>query len=208
MSPPPISITPERVLAAAIELVRKQGLPALTGRAVAEEIGCSVAPIYRIHASMEALTAAALAAAFAHLCGYMERPHVPSPLRSAGIGIVLFARDEPNLYRALFLERHGVADIVRDLLARLGAASVRTPGLSDVTQDRRDGLVLDLWLYTHGLASMASAGLVTGLDEAWVAEKLQRVGAVLIGAALANREPRPMALVGEEKPRRRSKKKP
>ncbi|MBK8214017.1 MAG: TetR/AcrR family transcriptional regulator [Myxococcales bacterium] len=207
MSPPPVTVSPERVLTAATTIVRKKGLPALSCRAVADELGCSVAPIYRIYASMDALTEATLTHIFSHLVAYMTKPYVPSALRSAGIGIVLFARDEPNFYRALFLERHGVAKMVLDLLGRLEAAAATTPGIGDVTAERRSVLVLDLWLYTHGLASMASASLVANLDEAWVAEKLQRVGAVLIGATLATAEVRPMALVdpSPRKARRRPK---
>ena len=47
--------TTEDIINAAIEMVRKHGLPKLSAQAVAEEMGCSTMPIYSHSKNMQTL---------------------------------------------------------------------------------------------------------------------------------------------------------
>ena len=184
MSPRRVTLTRDRVLEAACSLVGERGLSALSARAVAETLGASVAPIYSAYGSMEELQAAVLEAAYARLREYTGREYTNMPFRSAGVGLVMFARDEPQLYHALFLERHARGQLVTRMLEHLRETLRESPGFEQLAPAMRDELLMDMWIYTHGLASMVVAGLMPRPEAEAVDRKLNRVGAIVIGAAI------------------------
>jgi AcrR family transcriptional regulator len=184
MSPRKLTITPDRVLEAALGVVRRAGLQALTARSVAQELGVSVVPIYRVYASMEELTQAVIDAALAEFAEHKSRQYTDMPFRNAGVALVMFACEEPQLYRALFLEPHPTMDVFGPLLRQLHETLAHTPELGRLPRAMRDELVMDLWVYTHGLASMIVAGILPSPKPAVVDRKLTRVGAIVIGAAM------------------------
>jgi AcrR family transcriptional regulator len=193
MSPRKLTLDKDRVLAASLQLVRREGLPALSARAVADQLGASVAPIYRAYASMDQLTKAVLDAALQQLDEYVARPYTDFPFRSAGVGLVMFARDEPRLFRALFIDQPNAGEMVTRMRACLRRIVDQSPKLRRLSPAVRDELIMDLWIYTHGLASMVIANLLPRPEPDVVDRKLERVGAIVIGAAMASGlEPGPM----------------
>jgi hypothetical protein len=69
----------------------------------------------------------------------------------------------------------------------------QSPKLRRLSPAVRDELIMDLWIYTHGLASMVIANLLPWPEPDVVDRKLERVGAIVIGAAMASGlEPAPM----------------
>jgi AcrR family transcriptional regulator len=119
VSPRKLTLDKDRVLAASVQLVQREGLAALSARAVADQLGASVAPIYRAYASMDQLTQAVLDTAMEQLDEYVARPYTDFPFRSAGVGLVMFARDEPRLFRALFVDQQNAAELVARMRAKL-----------------------------------------------------------------------------------------
>ena len=53
--PPHIKFTPEIILIQAFEIVRQEGLDALSARRIAKELGCSTQPVYNAYKSMPEL---------------------------------------------------------------------------------------------------------------------------------------------------------
>jgi AcrR family transcriptional regulator len=193
MSPRKLTLDKDRVLAASLQLVRREGLPALSARAVADQLGASVAPIYRAYASMDQLTKAVLDAALQQLDEYVARPYTDFPFRSAGVGLVMFARDEPRLFRALFIDQQNAGELVTRMRACLRKIVDEEPAFRRLSPAMRDELIMDLWIYTHGLASMVIANLLPRPEPDLVDRKLKRVGAIVIGAAMTSAlDPVPM----------------
>ncbi len=186
VSPRKLTLDKDRVLGAGLQFVRREGLPALSARALADELGASVAPIYRAYASMEDLTAAVLDAAMEQLDEYIARPYTDFPFRSAGVGLVMFARDEPRLFRALFVDQQNAGELVVRMRSCLRQIVDQSPKLRRLSAAVRDELIMDMWIYTHGLASMVIANLLPRPEPELVDRKLERVGAIVIGAAMAS----------------------
>jgi AcrR family transcriptional regulator len=193
MSPRKLTLDKDRVLAASLQLVRRDGLAALSARAVADQLGASVAPIYRAYASMDELSKAVLDAALQQLDEYVARPYTDFPFRSAGVGLVMFARDEPRLFRALFIDQPNAGETVTRMRSCLRKIGDEEPAFHRLRPALRDELIMDLWIYTHGLASMVIANLLPRPEPDLVDRKLKRVGAIVIGAAMTSAlEPGPM----------------
>jgi AcrR family transcriptional regulator len=186
MSPRKLTLDKDRVLAASLQLVRREGLAALSARAVADQLGASVAPIYRAYASMDKLTKVVLDAALQQLDEYVARPYTDFPFRSAGVGLVMFARDEPRLFRALFIDQQGAGEMVTRMRTCLRKIVDEEPAFHRLSSALRDELIMDLWIYTHGLASMVIANLLPRPEPDLVDRKLKRVGAIVIGAAMTS----------------------
>lgn len=183
MSPRKITVDNTRVVEAGLRCLRATGLEGLTARAVAAELGTSVGPIYRACGSMESLEQAVLEKAVEILTSYTRRPYTPMPFRNVGVGVVVFAREEPRLYRTLFVERHQCPVVIEAFCREISGVLAASPVLGTLPEDRRDTLLQDLWVFSHGLAMSILAGLTEDTSDDAINERIGRVGFVLITAA-------------------------
>lgn len=158
----------EDILNAAFSLVRRDGLEALNARAVARELHCSTQPIFRFYSSMDVLRQAVEEKAMSF---YAERIRHSSgldtrPYRATGLAYIAFARNEPQLFRMLFMcdhrsdahqatEQDSSMDYVLDTIQQ-------STGYS-----REKALYFNhiIWIFTHGLAVMVATQFVPFSDD-------------------------------------------
>ena len=95
----------EKVVEAAFQLIREQGWPAASVRAIARRLGSSTMPIYSHAKSIDELEKDLRMKARVLLKEYQHRPYTEFALLNLAFGYIVFARDEKNLFRFLFLER-------------------------------------------------------------------------------------------------------
>ena len=98
----PVSITKDKILAAALDVVRKGGASALTARSLSSALGCGVNPIFSAYSSMEGV----LEAVRAQACNmFKERVGagfaLNPPFKGFGMAFLWFAMDEPELYKSV-----------------------------------------------------------------------------------------------------------
>lgn len=157
--PPQIKVTEDKILNAAMEIVRKKGFEHLKVRDVAREVGCSVHPVFRVFESMEGLKAAVYKKA-----EQIYNDRILNALQQGedgflgtGLAYIDFARSEKNLFKLLFM-----SDAFRgqSMLDIVGAAEgdeevikmlCQTTGLSARSSKE---LFAGIWLTTHGIAVM------------------------------------------------------
>ncbi len=172
----------ELIGTAAFALVRQQGLPALTARAVGRRVGCSVAPVYSTFGSMAELRRHVLEAAARMLESTVSRAYAEDPLVNLGVGIAVFARDEPKLSLAIHQAggfrfelrsrfRAGFAD-------RLGA----DPAARRLPQAAVDRLCERIWIFTIGMAMSLTYGQTTDASTEGIGEALARAAAAMADA--------------------------
>ena len=108
--PPKAKYTRDEIIAIAYELVREQGVEALTAREVAKRLGTSPSPIFALFRDMEELKAAVKERAAACFGSYMADAERYYPAyKRRGMQWVKFAQEEPLLFRMLFMQdMHGV----------------------------------------------------------------------------------------------------
>lgn len=157
--PPKPKITREAVLAAALDIVRQAGPAALNARAVARSLGCSTQPIFSNYATMEELLADVLRAADRCYQSLLRREMAGAalPYKASGLAYIRFARQEPELFKLLFMrDRTGEnipqgTDEIRDLVQLIQA---------NVGLDRENAYYfhLEMWIVVHGMATMVATG--------------------------------------------------
>ena len=156
--PPKNRFTREEILDAALELVRAQGIDALSARSLAEALGSSPKPIFGYFSGMEELRRAVLCAAnecyqrFLH--EKMAEGRFP-PDKASGMAYILFAREERELFKLLFMRdrsREREEDKPNDgELEELLALVSKNVGIS---REEAFFFHMEQWVYVHGIASM------------------------------------------------------
>ena len=156
---PKNKFTREEMTAAALRVVRAQGIGGLTAKTLAEELGTSTQPVFTAFGSMDGVRQAVRAAALRVYDAYTDaglREEVP--FFGVGMRYLRFAREEPELYRLLFLtpEREGGAmDSMRHLQALVRPTLT---AVYRITDEEADLYFRDLWLVVHSLATLTVTG--------------------------------------------------
>lgn len=186
MSPKEISFGREIVLKAGLEVVRDKGFEGLTARRVASALSASVAPVYKAYGSMEDLTRAVLEECRRLVDERTRQPLTEIPFLNIGVGIVVFARDEKALFRALFHSPHHCPEILEgftdSILERMKADQM----LRWLPENRLGRLLDGLWLYTLGLATAIIFGQLVDPSTENIVRLLRSMGNVLMFAEVAD----------------------
>ena len=160
--PPKVKFTREEILVAAYELLRKKGKEALTARSLASALGTSTAPIFTAFESIDALTDAVRTRAKEAYDAYLHEGLLhPIPFKGTGLAHIRFAKDEPLLFRFLFVE-NGTVDPISHYLPgegeneRLVRDTLENSYGYDTAMAKR--LYNHLSVYVHGLAMLYAYG--------------------------------------------------
>ena len=163
--PPKPKVTRDDIVAAAFELVRKQGHEQLNTRKLASELGCSTQPLLYWFDSMEDIRRETYAAADGfHTAFLMEGiGQADDPLLALGINYVRFGYEEPRLFRFLFqTDGLGAQDIGALLdgpdLGQMIGLVAQEVGISE--SDART-VFLSLVIAAHGYASLLANNAIS-----------------------------------------------
>ena len=175
----------EAVVNAAFELVRAEGFGRMTVRQVAKKLGSSIAPVYSVFDSRDGLEREVVARAYGMLVWFTAQQYTDMVFLNMGVGLCVFARDEGNLFKALFLEGKTIKSTIRDLLEHLCDEMTQDAWLRNLPREERMALLTKMWTYSHGLATLISLGVAEDSSDAFITDSLKAVGRVVSEAALA-----------------------
>jgi len=185
--------TKEAVVEAAFTLTRENGWSAVTARSIAKKLGSSTMPIYSSMKSMEEIEAEVRARAEALMLEFQGRSYGGMASLDMAIGYVKFARDESRLFRFLYIDRPvqeaaGARGSRKTTTAEQFMAGARPVALADqVPTAMEDPRILKSWIFTHGLASLVSGGVLDLPDEK-IRSLLLESGAAFFGEMPVSKE--------------------
>ena len=178
--PPRVSITKDAVLKAAFEIVREDGSKDLTARRIAKELDCSTAPVYSTFKNMAELAEEVMRMAIDLMVEYTRREYSDIPFLNMGVGIVLFSRENKNLYSDLFLRGDRYAGILDALQATMLEMFLEDPRHDDLPDDLRRALLTKMWTFTHGMASLTCVSLLKDDSDENIMRLLSETGRAVI----------------------------
>ena len=151
--PPKVKFLQEEIVDAALQVVREKGADALTAREAAAKLGVSTRPIFTYFDTMEQLRGEVCAQAKARYVdcitlGLAE----PIPFLGVWRQYLRFAKEEPELYRMLFLTRPGGA--MRSLALSQDLARESIMRVYDMDARTADSYFRDLWLVAFSFATL------------------------------------------------------
>lgn len=167
--PPTVRFTRDAVLHAACQLMRREGIEALNARAIAKELGGSTQPIFLLFTNMEDLHRELILYVSRQFQAHAEADMAQSdsPYIQLCTTYLLYGRDEPELFKLLFM-RDRVSegqysdqtnfDLVFNIIKK------ETP-LDDETALR---FFERTWLFIHGLAVCIATKYIPCQDERYL----------------------------------------
>ena len=158
---PKNKFTKEEMVEAALRVVRAKGIDGLTAKTMADELGTSTQPVFTAFGSMDAVRQAVYGAAVRIYDGY-TRAGLQERIPFLGVGMryIRFAREEPELYRFLFLTRaqgqpcsamqsmEHLRELVRPTLVKI----------YHISAAEADIYFRDLWFAVHSLSTLIVTG--------------------------------------------------
>lgn len=206
----------QRMAAAAWEVFREGGLPAVSFRRLADALGCSHMQPYRCFENKEALLACMRTQGFARMENFMrecagEAKDPPDRLRLLVQGYIRFSRECSEDYLLLFTTEQPSPETYPELLAArcrvfdMSADAIRDCiGMRGLKQDARL-LAHRVWIGLHGLMTLHAANqLVHGYDFDALAEPLLRFLLADVVDPAGSGVPLAANARGQRQPRRRN----
>ena len=152
--PAEIKISEQQILDAALAILQKDGLAALSARAVCKKLSCTARPIFRAFDSMDGLKKALLKSVKNIYLHRLNQPYESEyPFLHLGINYIQFAMEEKNLFSFLFMsgqiEVKSPAELISDNWNDV---------IGDISEhlklNREDAktLLLEVSILAHGMA--------------------------------------------------------
>ncbi len=166
--PKRVHVTSDKILEAAFALTRELGSEALNARSLAKRIGCSTQPIFSRFSSMEELKRTLHTYLGEYFNAYVaKRMRGDNTFGQVGTAYISFAKEEPNLFRILFMSDIRKLDgfvgffgdednkeLAENLCERMG-----------ISLEAARMLYMKSWIFSHGIASMIAADSIRLSDQ-------------------------------------------
>ena len=159
--------TKEDIISAAIDIVREQGISAVTARSVGAKLNASTKVVFTYFSGMEELNSETLKRAneiyYEYIFSAMQKGDEP-PYKASGLAYINFARNERELFKLLFMRdrRNEIIEEDRESIRPIIEVIQKNLNLSE---DEAYNFHLELWIYVHGIATMIATSYVEWDDE-------------------------------------------
>lgn len=159
--PPKPKFTKEEITDAALKIVSEKGIDALTAKELGTVLGSSARPIFTVFKNMNEVQDSVRCAAFHRFEDYAKKNIPDIPLfKQIGVNMVMFAINEPMLYRLIFMHERENAVSFDDIFTELGtpAETCIKAIQTDYDLSLRDAKSLfeNVWIYTFGIGTLCA----------------------------------------------------
>ncbi len=156
--PPKCKFTKEEIIEAALEMVKADGIEAVTARALGAK------PVFGLFQNMDELLQQVIRAARDEYNKYIKIGLAQeSAFKGVGLQYILFAKNEPKLFQLLFMtqlnekmDAAGTLPMIDDNYREILLSVQKMYGLDEDCSKR---LYRHLWIYTHGIAALLATGV-------------------------------------------------
>lgn len=162
--PPKPKFSKEEIIDAALDIVSRDGVAALTARELGEKLGCSSSPIFTVFKSMDEVMQAIRDEAKRRYDKYVSRArdYYPS-FKAIGILMLRYAKEQPKLFQLLFMTENAQARRFDDVFDALGeTAKLCIEFVTDdygLTEEQARFLFQYVWTFTYGVSAMSATGM-------------------------------------------------
>ena len=163
-------ITKEMILKAALKLLKKQGLEAVTIKSLAKELKCSTQPVYLSFRGMDELREELIVLAINEFQERMKEKSKDHKIRLYDMEYIYFAKNEPQLFYFLFMRANAFDEIKQALFPIIEEAIQELMSIYSINHEQADLLHDHLWMHTHGIASMIATNFCD-----WKLEKAEQM---------------------------------
>ena len=154
--PPKIKVSREMIAKGAFELVKREGISALSAKNLAKQLKCSTQPLFWQYENMDEIRKVVLESADSLFIEYLKSgAEGANPYKAIGINYIRFAKEQKQLFKALFMSDNNGRDVLSSIeqmpfiLDALNTQSVMDKECSRI-------VMREMWLFAHGIATMTA----------------------------------------------------
>lgn len=159
--PPKCKFTKNEIIEAALAIVRREGMKAVTARALGDELKSSSKPVFSLFQNMEEVQQEVVREAKQIYRKYVQEGlSADLPFKGVGAQYIRFAMEEPKLFQLLFMKEQedipdfdGILPVIEESYETI-LSSIQTNYGLDLAFAKR--LYQHLWIYTHGIAVLCA----------------------------------------------------
>lgn len=170
--PPKCKFTRQEIIHAALELTRKNGIDAVTARALGEQLGASSRPIFSLFKSMQEVQQEIIKASNALYQNYlkedMQNGKYP-PYKASGMAYIRFAKEERELFKLLFM-RDRSHEVIPQNFSEVQPVINQLRENTGLSEQEANLFHLEMWVYVHGIAVMIATSYLN-----WEEEQISKV---------------------------------
>ena len=166
--PPKVKFTSNEIIEVAVKITRAKGIDAVTAREVGRVLGVSSRPLFTYFDTVDELKREVYLYAKNLYKEYVENGlKAEIPFLGVGQQYIRFVKDEPNLYKYLFLTPpDGVyGGVMEALKLSQDLARESLMRIYNMDADTADKYFRDLWLVAYGFTTMVAIGECPYNDE-------------------------------------------
>lgn len=159
--PPRPKFTKQEIVAAGLKVARERGMEAVSTRDIAAVLGVSTRPIFTYFHSMDELKAEVYQEAEEIYRAYVQEGMKQKiPFLGVGMQYIRFAKEEPQLYRMLFLSSPAEKNshVMRQLENSQSMLRESIRQIYHMNDRDADQYFRDMWLVVHSLATLTVTG--------------------------------------------------
>lgn len=182
--PPRVTFSKDDVVNAAFEIIKISGFRDLSARKIADRLGSSTAPVYSSFESMESLKKEVILKAEKIIRSYLLEPYTKSVFLNMGTGVILFAMENKELFRVMFLDNNISAEFLKDFMDSLTRELDRDELVSLLPHEDRKEILRRMGIFSHGYASLICSGIISQVTKKDIISTMYNMGRDVIGSAL------------------------
>lgn len=159
--PPKPKFTKEEIVTAALNIVSKKGIEALTAQELKTALNSSASPIFTLFDTMEEIREEVRIAAMQKFEAFAKEEIPDLPLfKQIGIKMIQFGIAEPKLYQLLFMRENGNDVSFDSLFGELGdTAAICIKAIErdySLSSEQAEFLFKNMWIYTFGIGALCA----------------------------------------------------
>ncbi|MCM1114036.1 MAG: TetR/AcrR family transcriptional regulator [Clostridium sp.] len=156
--PPKAKYTEQQIINIAYDIVRTDGANALTARNLAKALGASTGTIFSMFDTVTEIQNAVIDKGKARYAEYIQEGlRQPIPFKGAGMKYIQFAKDEPELFKLLFMTGDGNEHLTGFLPAYDENADIVLDAFKNsysIDSDKARNIYNHLSVYAYGFAAL------------------------------------------------------
>ena len=155
------TVTKKIIIESAFQMTKEEGFSLVTARKLANKIGCSTQPIFRVFENMTELRTELFRMSMEFFEEYFMEHKEDSqvPFMDLGMAYIQFAQEESNVFQLLFLSKDRDEKSLYELLnGSQGAVKNEIQKAIGLGCGNPGELFMKMWIFIHGAACMSITG--------------------------------------------------
>jgi len=161
--PPKRTFSKDKIVDAALKLMRREGASKLTARAIAKELGSSTMPVYSTIESMEKLKELIFQRSTEIAAGFRTKYSAGDVLTNYALGHIMLAKEEKMLFRLVWMDDSWDRSVIAQMLKNNVSAirkELQDEGKYKISADDQTFIefISKAWLLIRGIAVDVNLG--------------------------------------------------